>query len=128
MGMNLIGTLATAACGTPGPAYLNISAYTGIKFWAKGDGQAYIIKIPLTDDCNTSVTGYDDYAYTFTAPSANWTQVIIPFTAFTVNTWGSPPANIGVVLASARALQWCTPANMSADLTADLWVDDIQFY
>lgn len=56
----------------------DVSAFTGIRFWAKGDGTSeYSIRFVPS---NVTNTGYNDYKFSF-IPPATWTQFAIPFTS-----------------------------------------------
>jgi|GEM_PF-1258617 len=106
----------------------DISGCTGVRFYTKGDGKNYHIKIPYTDVNDVSLTGYNDYRYDFAAP-ATWTQVDIPFTLFAQATgWGTAFPRT-TVLQNAKALQFQTSFYAPAGTTtADLWIDNVELY
>jgi len=108
----------------------DISACTGVRFYAKGNNKQYHIKIPYTDAADTSLTGYNDYRYDFTAPST-WTLVDVPFALFAQATgWGTAVPQ-ATVLANAKAMQFQTSFNATAaegTTAADLWIDDLIIY
>ncbi|MCE5299759.1 MAG: CIA30 family protein [Spirochaetia bacterium] len=115
-----MGSNLNAATGTEA----DISGYYGVRLYVKGNGQQYYIKIPYTNGSGTSLTGYNDYKFTFTAPAA-WTLIEIPFTSMTQEgNWGTTAA-LADVLVHAKEFQWQTPFNSAA---FDIWVDDFQFY
>jgi len=106
----------------------DISGCTGVRFYTKGDGKNYHIKIPYTDVNDVSLTGYNDYRYDFAAP-ASWTLVDVPFTLFAQATgWGTAFPRT-TVLQNAKALQFQTSFYAPAGtVTAELWIDDIELY
>ena len=74
----------------------DITAFTGIRFWCKGDGQSWRLKIPYTDQVNcdgnvtytaSSYTHDDDWGKNFVAPT-DWTQIEITFDTLTQEGWG----------------------------------------
>lgn len=82
---------------------VDISGFTGVKFWCKGDGvtNGWSIKLPFTvngangGNCDGSVTtnpstltGSDEWKLNFTAPTT-WTLETIPFSSMTQEGWGS---------------------------------------
>lgn len=135
-----MGTQLTVTAGEPDCIKVDISAYTGIKCWVKGDGEMYHIKLPYTKTtlCDTkdigSFTAHDDYKFSFIAPTV-WSELVVPFTNMTQAGWGTP-ATRAAVLGAASQIQFQTdqsPAGADYWYNADdngveLWVDDIQLY
>jgi len=122
MGMQL-----NANAGSPTYQVTDLSGAVGIRFWTKGDGGTYEIKIPYTDGSGNELDGYASYSYTFTAP-AGWTQITIPFTSLTQPSWVAPADvfPITTVLKSAKEVQFQT---MNAPLASvDLWIDNFEIY
>jgi len=81
---------------------VDISGFTGVKFWCKGDGvtNGWSVKLPFTvngangGNCDGSVTvnpstltGSDEWKMNFTAP-ATWTLESFAFATFTQEGWG----------------------------------------
>jgi hypothetical protein len=133
-----MGVQLTVTAGEDGGCQkVDISGYTGVKFWTKGDGKIYHIKLPYTKDtlCDTkdvgSFTAHNDYKVTFTA-SATWTLMEFPFTAFKQATGWGTVVPLTDVLQAASQIQFQThepQANYEfADGGDDLWIDDIEFY
>ncbi len=60
----------------------DLSAYTHLRFWAKGDGKKYRVRLG-----REAVKDYCDYEYTFVAPK-EWTRVAAPLAEFTQPKWG----------------------------------------
>ncbi|MFP4467063.1 MAG: CIA30 family protein, partial [Candidatus Goldiibacteriota bacterium] len=105
----------------------DISSCSGIRFYAKGDGKSYVIKLPYTDDAGDSLTEYDDYLYSFTAEDT-WTEVDVPFAFMAQGGWGTE-VDIAIVLENAKEFQWQTDFNPDTGTeTYDLWIDDIVVY
>jgi hypothetical protein len=102
----------------------DISVCGGLKFYAKGDGKQYYVKIPYTDINDVSLTGYGDYKAPFTAP-ATWTLVTIPFSAFTQESWDTQ-VDKTTVLKNAKAISFVTSFfAATGTVTADLWIDNL---
>ena len=135
MGMNLLGTpssLTFTTCANYSPSPMDISGYTGLRFWVKGDGQSYLVKMPYTDPCTNNLDGYDDYQCLFPTVASTWTQIVIPFAAgpglhFAQQGWGTA-VNFNIVLQNARAIQFATQGNKGANLQIDLSVDNVELY
>jgi|ERR1043166_6878729 hypothetical protein len=60
----------------------DLSAYTHLRFWAKGDGKKYRIRLG-----RDAVKDYCHYEYTFVAPK-EWTRITAPLADFTQPKWG----------------------------------------
>ena len=113
---------ANAGAGT----VTDISSCQGIRFYAYGDGQNYIVKVPYTDNTGASLTGYNDYKYEFTPPAGVWTQITVPYASLTQETgWGVTVA-LSTVLANAKEIQFQTFGSPVASV--DLWVDNLEIY
>ncbi len=119
MGMQL-----NANAGSPTYQVTDLSGAIGIRFYVKGDGATYEIKIPYTNSSGTELDGYDSYAYTFTAP-AGWTLVTVPFSSLKQAGWGTAVALL-TVLQNAKEVQFQTTAAPLASV--DLWVDNFEIY
>jgi hypothetical protein len=109
----------------------DISNCTGIRFYAKGDGNSYLLKVPYTDASDASLTGFNDWLYIFTAPAA-WSLIDAPFSLFTNQTWGTP-CTLTTALSHSKNFEFQTnfyAAGMVAGTLAtfNLWIDDITLY
>ncbi len=123
-----MGSQLSATGGAPNFTETDISSCTGIKFWVKGDGNSYLMKIPYTDSSGNNLTGYNDYKVTFTAPAA-WSQVTAPFATFAQAAGWGTSAVMSTVLQHAKEFQWQTNFNAAAGLaTVDFWVDEVVLY
>jgi len=101
--------------GTP----VDISQYKGIEFCAKGDGQNYVLKLR-----SLANTDYDDYAFTFIAPT-DWKCYQMPFTDAKQKGFGkSVPLN--TALAQVTSLQWQTIGQPHKSVS--MAIDDIKFW
>jgi Complex I intermediate-associated protein 30 (CIA30) len=60
----------------------DLSAYTHVHFWAKGDGKKYRVRLG-----REAVKDYCDFEYTFVAPK-EWTRINAPLAEFTQPKWG----------------------------------------
>jgi hypothetical protein len=125
-----MGSQFTATGGAPNFTELNISSCLGMRFYAKGNGSSYLVKIPYTDTAGVSLTGYNDYNYTFIA-SATWTQLAVPFASMSQATTYGTTYPLSTVLQHAKEIQWQSNFNATAPATSapvDLWVDEIVIY
>jgi hypothetical protein len=68
------------AFGDHGPK--DLSAFTSLRFFAKGDGKKYRVRLG-----REAVKDYCDYEYTFVAPK-EWTRITAPFSEFVQPKWG----------------------------------------
>lgn len=119
-----LGTQLNPNAGAPLYEHVDIRSYDGIMFYTKGDISPYYVRIPHINSLGETLTGYNDFRYSFIAGSA-WTQVIIPFAEFTQqHGWGSL-ADISDVLANARDIQWQPEGT---DRTFELFIDNLSFY
>ena len=60
----------------------DLSAYTHLRFYAKGDGKKYRVRLG-----REAVKDYCDYEFTFVAPK-EWTRVTAPLAEFAQPKWG----------------------------------------
>jgi hypothetical protein len=65
----------------------NLSGYSGISFWAKGDGKRHKVQLQ-----RTAVTDFSHFYAEFETPK-EWTKVVLPFSSFAQpSTWGTKVA------------------------------------
>jgi hypothetical protein len=62
----------------------DLSGVTAVRFWVKGDGKKYRLRLP-----RESVTDFAQFAKEFTAPT-EWTQIEIPLSQLSQPSWGVP--------------------------------------
>jgi len=144
MGVQLTCTAgATNTFGLPTCQKVDVSGYTGYKFWAKstsngGAGSAFETKLPYTPstgNCDDPITGtldgFNDYAFQFTA-TGTWTLITVPFAQLAqASGWGVTVSKT-TVLQNVSQIQWQS-GDQSAGYTygtgaVDLEIDDITFY
>ncbi|MBN2509900.1 MAG: CIA30 family protein [Spirochaetales bacterium] len=65
---------------------VDISGYTGMMFWVKGDGQKYRVEI-----ITNNIKDFCYFGYTFNT-TGEWTQIKIPFKFIMQETWGEAKA------------------------------------
>jgi hypothetical protein len=92
----------------------NLSGYSGVSFWAKGDGLVHRISLQ-----RTAVKDFAHFYAEFTAPKA-WTKVTIPFTQFAQPAdWGE---KIPMAWTDVETIQFLPGTN---DADYDFSVDDL---
>lgn len=92
----------------------DISGYSGISFWVKGDGGRHKVQLQ-----RTAVTDFAHYYAEFVAPKA-WTKVTLPFSAFAQPaTWGN---KVPVAWNDVESLQFMPGTN---DSDYDFSIDDL---
>jgi hypothetical protein len=97
-----------------GATVVDLSGYTGIKFWAKGTGN---FKYFIAD-----TTAYDPPTYNFTV-SSTWTEYIVVFSTMTRGGWGTQ--TVAQLLAASKVVDW---APTDASSSVELYLDNIRFY
>ena len=76
---------ATLALALSNP---DISGYSAVRFWAKGDGGTVRVQL-----CKLAVKDYASHEATFTAGS-DWTLVTLPLSSFKQPNWGKPVGDV----------------------------------
>jgi len=120
-----LGVNLYADSGSPVYHEEDVNGFTGLRFYVKGDGTQYTLRLPyinVTD--GSTLTGYNDYKYIFTAPAA-WTLMEIPFSSFTQESGWGTQYPLSTVLAHVKAVQWQV---LEYGRAFDLYVDDAGFY
>jgi hypothetical protein len=64
----------------------DLSAYAALRFYAKGDGKKYRVRLG-----RDAVKDYCDFEYTFVAPK-EWTRIVAPLSEFAQPKWGKQMA------------------------------------
>jgi hypothetical protein len=122
------------------PCAYDVSAFTGVTFWAKSNGGPVTLSLNLTSttpadqggDGSCSGTAamqcYDDYTKDITASvGTDWKQVTVNFNATDLRQagWG---AKVPLDLKKAFGLQLkFAPPTPDAGLNVDFWLDNIAF-
>jgi hypothetical protein len=96
----------------------DVTSYTGIKFWAKGDGNTYRIDLPAA-----VVTDYMFHYAPFTPPTGEWREYKIAFADLKQAPYGKRVAWTGT---DVQGVQFFTVGGPIAKFT--LQVDEIEFY
>ncbi|MCE5299397.1 MAG: CIA30 family protein [Spirochaetia bacterium] len=111
----------------------DLSAFSGIRFMVRGDGDMYSVKLPLTYttlcDTGSSPTEFNDYKFDFIAPT-EWTLMQIAFTQFTQEGWGKA-VSLTYTVSNASQIQFQTRNQTAGHLypnIVDFWIDDIEVY
>jgi hypothetical protein len=99
-------------------ALYDVTSYSGIKFWAKGDGNTYRIDLPAA-----VVTDYMFHYAPFTPPTGEWREYKIPFADLKQAPYGKRVAWIGT---DVQGVQFFTVGGPIAKFV--LQVDEIEFY
>ena len=96
----------------------DVTSYTGIKFWAKGDGNTYRIDLPAA-----AVTDYMFHYAPFTPPTGEWREYKIAFADLKQAPYGKKVAWTGTDI---QGVQFFTVGGPIARFV--LQVDEIEFY
>ncbi|HEX7508399.1 MAG TPA: carbohydrate binding domain-containing protein, partial [Polyangia bacterium] len=109
----------------------NASAYTGIKFYARGSGGTLNVQgqMPSTESstyggtCTVTSCSGNYYVYPSTLSSTSWTQISVPFSSLTG----------GTVTPFSPTSTWSFEflyfsSTSLAGAVFDLWIDDLSFY
>ncbi len=96
-------------------AYVDLSGYLGLRFYVKGDGKQYDVRISTESFIDAGANNY--YQYTFTASPA-WTYIEIPLASFTQPGGAARPFDYN----EAKDILW------AADKTYNIYIDDVAFY
>ena len=99
-------------------ALYDVSSFTGIKFWAKGDGNTYKIDLPAA-----AVTDYMFHYSPFTPPTGEWKEYKIPFADLKQMPYGKKVPWTGTDI---LGVQFFTVGGPIAKFS--LQVDEIEFY
>lgn len=100
------------------PPGQDMSGYTGISFYAKGDGGQYRISVPTA-----AVKDHNEYGKEFVAPKA-WTVIKIPFSQLAQNpNWGRKVAWTGKDITGVEFVTVGAPR-----ATYVLQIDQVGFY
>jgi hypothetical protein len=101
-----------------GKTIYDVTSYTGIKFWAKGDGNTYRIDLPAA-----AVTDFMFHSFSFTPPTGEWKEYKIPFNGFKQMPFGKKVQWTGTDI---QGVQFFTVGGPIEKLL--LQVDEIEFY
>ena len=99
-------------------AMYDVTGFTGIKFWAKGDGNTYRIDLPCE-----AVTDYMFHYAPFTPPAGEWKEYKIAFADLKQMPYGKKVAWTGT---DVLGLQFFTVGGPIPNFS--LQVDEIEFY
>ncbi|HRU38461.1 MAG TPA: CIA30 family protein, partial [Candidatus Goldiibacteriota bacterium] len=104
---------------------VDLSGCTGIRFWEKGDGKQYRVKIQSNSPAHLLGAADNFYGYAFMSHTS-WFQQDILFSMLTQEPyWGTSVAK-ATSLAMATDLQFQTVGQPHTSI--DLWIDDIEIY
>jgi hypothetical protein len=112
---------------------LNGAGLTGVKFWGKiaGPIELQVPNVntdPAGGKCTTGTSQCADNGKTILAPSAAWTQYMIPFSSLMGAGFGNSP---GVPFLSGQiySIEWHVTIPATGPVGPwDIWVDDLSFY
>lgn len=119
MGSNPFAMFAGAATRFEGnKAMYDVTSYTGIKFWAKGDSNTYRIELPCA-----AVTDFMNHSFSFTPPAGAWKEYKIPFAGFKQMPYGKKVQWSGK---DVQGVQIFAAGGPTPKFT--LQIDEIEFY
>ena len=96
----------------------DVSGLTGVRFWAKGDGNTYRIELP-----SAAITDYMYYSFAFTPPADEWREYNIPFKGFKQQPYGKKVPWTGTDVVGVHFFTVGGPLE-----SFNLLVDQIEFY
>ena len=105
-------------------AGINISECTSIRFWHKGDGKTYRMKISSAHPDFLKGEADNHYGRQFTT-TTNWKLEDIPMNWLTQELYWGTSVNLNDALSRATDIQFQSVGQPIASI--DLWVDEIQF-
>jgi complex I intermediate-associated protein 30 (CIA30) len=94
----------------------DLSGYTGLRFYARGDGGTYRVSVP-----SVAVTDHNEYGKEFVAGKA-WRLVMIPFNQLKQGDWGHKTAWSGKDVKGVELTANGAPRDFQLD------IDQISFY
>lgn len=98
---------------------MNISNYTGVEFYLKGDGHGLSLELNSTLNVSPNL-----YAYNLGNTPLAWTKITIPFTSFSQPSWG-PTVSLTAVLQNLIKLQFKTGSNTNE--SGSFSIDEVKF-
>jgi hypothetical protein len=109
------------------PIPYNGSAYTGVRFWAKGKGALRVTgqmasTEPTTYGGTCTATSCAPNVYVVGTLSSEWTQIQVPFSLLTGGTVTPFQST------SIWSLEFGFYSSLATTTTFDLWIDDLTFY
>jgi hypothetical protein len=99
-------------------AIYDVTSYTGIRFWAKADGNTYRIDLPAA-----AVTDNMFHSFSFTPPTGEWKEYKIPFIGFKQMPFGKKVQWTGTDVQGVHFFTVGGPIEKFS-----LQVDEIEFY
>jgi hypothetical protein len=105
-------------------AGINVSECSSLRFWHKGDGKTYRVKISSAHPDFLQGEADNHYGRQFTT-TTNWKLEDIPMSWLTQEPYWGTSVNLNDALSRATDIQFQTVKQPHASI--DLWVDEIQF-
>jgi hypothetical protein len=96
----------------------DLTDFTGVRFWAMGDGNTYRIELPTA-----SISDYMYYSFAFTPPTGEWREYRVPFKGFKQMPFG---AKIPWTATDVEGVHFMTVGGPIEQFT--LHVDQIEFF
>jgi hypothetical protein len=96
----------------------DVSEFTGVHFWARGDGNTYRIELP-----SAAIKDYMYYSFPFTPPTDEWKEYRIPFKGFKQQPYGKKVPWTGTDIIGVHFFTVGGPLE-----SFELQVDQIEFY
>lgn len=101
-----------------GKVLYDVTGYSGVKFWAKGDGNTYRIDFPIA-----AVTDFMFHSFSITPPTGEWKEYKIPFVGFKQMPYGKKVPWTGT---DVKGVEFFTVGGPIEKFS--LQVDEIEFY
>ncbi len=104
---------------------VDLSSCTGVRFWQKGDGKQYRMKISSAHPNFLQGEGDNHYGYQF-ASGTDWTQMDILMSSLTQEQYWGTSVVRSDALSMATDIQFQTYGQPHSSI--ELWIDEIEFY
>jgi hypothetical protein len=123
-----LGVLFNIAAEGATPKIYDASAYTGIKFWAKGSSSSYLRVFGQMDTTESvanggtcALTTCTASSYLFTSLTSSWKEVTLPFSYLAGGSYTFKASRLW-------SIEFGPYSCSTYDCSFDFWIDDIRLY